>query len=162
MSNAYQFRPMTTADLPMVKQWLATPAVVQWWGNTDEQFELVSGDLKVEGVDQFIVAAGERPFGYIQCYDPGLWPENGFGEQPPGTRGIDQFIGKPDMIGCGHGSAFVRQFVEARLADGAPHVITDPVPDNARAIRAYEKAGFRRQRLVNTPNGIALLMVCTT
>jgi aminoglycoside 6'-N-acetyltransferase len=159
MPGAYQFRPMTTADLPMVKQWLAAPHVVQWWGNTEDQFALVSGDLDVEGVDQFIVAASDHPFGYVQCYDPALWPDNGFGPQPPGTRGIDQFIGEPEMVNCGHGSAFVRQFVEGKLAAGAPLVITDPDPDNARAIRAYEKAGFRRQRLVDTPNGIALLMV---
>ena len=42
-SDAYEFRPMTQADLPMVKRWLAMPHVVQWWGNTHEQFELVSG-----------------------------------------------------------------------------------------------------------------------
>ncbi len=157
--RAYQFRPMSAADLPLVRRWLEMPHVVQWWGNTDDQFELVSGDLNVQGVDQFIVAVGDRPFGYIQCYDPALWPDNGFGPQPPGTRGVDQFIGEPDLVDCGHGSAFVRQFAEAQLEAGAPLVITDPDPDNARAIRAYEKAGFRWQRLVDTPNGRALLMV---
>jgi aminoglycoside 6'-N-acetyltransferase len=45
------------------------------------------------------------------------------------------------------------------LASGAPRVITDPDPANARAIRAYEKAGFVRDRMVDTPDGIALLMV---
>ena len=29
---------------------------------------------------------------------------------------------------------------------------------NARAIRAYEKAGFSKDRLVDTPDGVALLM----
>ncbi|MGH6682741.1 MAG: GNAT family N-acetyltransferase [Pseudolabrys sp.] len=160
MPSAYQFHPMMTADLSMVKQWLAAPHVVQWWGNPDEQFALVSSDLEVEGIDQFIVTVDGHPFAYIQCYDPSVWPDNGFGPQPPGTRGIDQFIGKSDMVGRGHGSAFVRQFVAGQLAAGAPRVITDPVPENARAIRAYEKADFRRQGLVDTPNGIALLMVC--
>jgi aminoglycoside 6'-N-acetyltransferase len=47
------------------------------------------------------------------------------------------------MVGIGHGSAIVRQFVEELFAEGAPRVIIDPHPDNARAIRAYEKAGFR-------------------
>jgi len=37
--------------------------------------------------------------------------------------------------------------------------VTDPDPDNPRAIRAYEKAGFVRERLVDTPDGVALLMV---
>ena len=37
--------------------------------------------------------------------------------------------------------------------------MTDPDPDNARAIRAYEKAGFSKDRLIDTPDGVALLMV---
>ena len=155
----YAFRPMTAADLALVKRWLAEPHVVQWWGDTHQQFELVSGDLEVEAMDQFIVAINDRPFGYIQCYNPVAWPDNGLGEHPRGTRGIDQFIGEPDMVDRGHGSSFIRAFIERILADGAPRVITDPDPDNARAIRAYEKAGFSRDRLVNTPDGTALLMV---
>jgi aminoglycoside 6'-N-acetyltransferase len=50
-------------------------------------------------------------------------------------------------------------FVDGLLSAGTPRVITDPEPGNARAIRAYEKAGFRKERLVDTPNGPALLML---
>jgi hypothetical protein len=39
----YDFRPLTAADLPLVRRWLATPEVVQWWGDPDEQFALISG-----------------------------------------------------------------------------------------------------------------------
>jgi aminoglycoside 6'-N-acetyltransferase len=63
------------------------------------------------------------------------------------------------MIGRGHGSGFIRQFVEGLLASGTPRVVTDPDPDNGRAVRAYEKAGFQSQRVVDTPDGPALLMV---
>jgi aminoglycoside 6'-N-acetyltransferase len=159
MAPRYVFRPMTAADLPLVRRWLAEPHVAQWWGDTCEQFELVSGDLEVEAMDQFIVATDARPFGYIQCYDPEVWPDNGLGDHPKGTRGIDQFIGELAMVDRGHGSAFIRAFVDRLLASGTPRVITDPDPANARAIRAYEKAGFRRDRLVDTPDGEALLMV---
>lgn len=158
-ADRYQFRPMTAADLPLVKRWLAEPYVVQWWGDTYEQFELVSGDLEVEAMDQFIVATDDRPFRYIQCYDPEVWPDNGLGDHPKGTRGIDQFIGEPAMVDRGHGSAFIRAFIDRLLASGAPRVITDPDPANARAIKAYEKAGFVKDRLVDTPDGEALLMV---
>ena len=156
---AYVFRPMSGADLPLVKRWLAEPHVMQWWGDSCEQFEIVSGDLKVEAMDQFIVATDDRPFGYLQCYNPEVWPDNGLGVHPKGTRGIDQFIGEPSMVDRGHGSAFIRSFIDRLLAAGATRVITDPDPANARAIRAYEKAGFRRDRLVETPDGTALLMV---
>jgi len=37
--------------------------------------------------------------------------------------------------------------------------VTDPDPINARAVRAYEKAGFQRERIIDTPDGRALLMV---
>ena len=157
--DRYQFRPMSEADLPLVKRWLAEPHVVQWWGDTWQQFEIVSGDLEVEAMDQFIVATNDRPFGYLQCYDPEVWPDNGLGTHPQGTRGIDQFIGELDMVDRGHGSAFIRAFIDGLLASGVPRVVTDPDPANARAIRAYQKAGFQRDRVVETPDGPALLMV---
>jgi aminoglycoside 6'-N-acetyltransferase len=63
------------------------------------------------------------------------------------------------MVGLGHGSAFVRAHCERLFAAGAPAVGTDPHPDNARAIRAYEKAGFRAVTgPVETRWGRAILM----
>ena len=155
---AYVFRPMTTADLPLIRHWLALPHVREWWGDPAEQYALVSGDLDEPAMDQFIVSIGGNDFGYLQCYDLTAW-NSGFGEQPKGTRGIDLFIGEPGMIERGHGAGLIRAFVDGRLAQGAPRMVTDPDPENPRAIRAYEKAGFEKVRLVDTPDGIALLMV---
>ena len=158
MALSYTFLPMTTADLPLIRRWLGEAHVREWWGDPDEQFLLVRGDLDEPAMDQFIVLAGERPFGYLQCYELTAW-NTGLGPQPEGTRGIDQFIGESDMIGHGHGPAFIRQFVDARFRQGLPRMVTDPDPRNARALRAYEKAGFVRDRMVETPDGPALLMV---
>jgi aminoglycoside 6'-N-acetyltransferase len=149
---------MTAADLPLMLRWLETPEVVRWWGQPDEQYALVSGDLDHPDMDQFIVAVDDHPFGYIQCYALSTWNQN-FGAQPPKTRGIDQFIGEPNMIARGHGSGFIRQFADNLLASGIPRVVTDPDPDNGRAVRAYAKAGFQSDRVVDTPDGPALLMV---
>jgi aminoglycoside 6'-N-acetyltransferase len=155
----YEFVPMTAADLPMIRRWLAAPHVAAWWGDPEEQFALVRDDLEHPAMDQFIVGVGQRPFAYLQCYDPAAWPDNGFGALPERTRGIDQFIADPDMIGRGHGPAFIRGFVDGLFCSGTKQVVTDPSPDNARAIGAYEKAGFEKKRLVRTPDGDALLMV---
>jgi aminoglycoside 6'-N-acetyltransferase len=159
MASPYQFRPMSVADLPMVRRWLEAPHVAQWWRDPDEQFALVSEDLNHSAMDQFVVTADDRPFAYLQCYDPTAWSNNGLGTHPLGTRGIDQFIGEPDMIDRGHGSALIRSFVDDLLKKGTPRVVTDPDPANLRAVRAYEKAGFQKIRLVDTPDGRALLMV---
>jgi aminoglycoside 6'-N-acetyltransferase len=154
----YVFRPMSKADLALIRRWLQTPEVRRWWGDPDEQYELVSSDLAHPDMDQFIVSRERRPFAYIQCYALSTWNQ-GFGAEPAQTRGIDQFIGEPDLIGRGHGSNFIRQFVDGLLQNGTPRVVTDPDPANARAVRAYEKAGFQRGRLVETPDGTALLMI---
>jgi aminoglycoside 6'-N-acetyltransferase len=159
MALQYQFRPMSAADLSMVRRWLETPHVAQWWHDPDEQFALVSEDLDHPAMDQFVVTADDRPFAYLQCYDPTAWPDNGLGTHPLGARGIDQFIGELDMVDRGHGSALIRSFVDGLLKTGTPRVVTDPDPENVRAVRAYEKAGFQKARLVNTPDGRALLMV---
>src|SRR3954466_7846326 len=127
----YEFTPMTTADLPLIRRWLETPHVSEWWHDPAEQFELVSGDLGHPDMAQFIVATETKPFAYLQCYNIGAW-HTGFGLQPQGTRGLDQFIGEADMLDHGHGSALVRAFAESLLANGTPRVVIDPDPDNAR------------------------------
>ncbi len=156
--TAYAFRPMSAADLPTIQRWLEMPQVAQWWHDPSEQFELVSGDLDHPDMAQYILVTERREFAYLQCYNLNVW-NTGFGPQPEGTRGLDQFIGEADMLGCGHGSAFVRTFADRLLDSGTPRVVTDPHPANLRAIRAYEKAGFCRDKIVETPDGPALLMV---
>jgi aminoglycoside 6'-N-acetyltransferase len=158
MAPDYVFRPMTSSDLALVRYWLSLPHVREWWGDPQQQYGLVSGDLDEPAMDQYIFSTAGSPFAYLQCYDLTAW-NSGFGPQPPGTRGIDLFIGEPDMIERGHGTALVRCFVDDRLQKGAPRIVTDPDPANGRAINAYRKAGFEKDRVVETPDGPALLMI---
>ena len=133
---------------------------VEWWGDPDEQFGLVSGDMNEPAMDQFIVdSIDSAPLGYLQCYRLTDW-NTGFGPQPEGTRGIDQFIGEADMIGRGHGSAFIRAFIDDLLATGTPRVVIDPDPEMRARSARYEKAGFAKDASASTRrDGIALLMV---
>ena len=108
-----------------------------------------------------IVEFDGRPFAFAQDYDVHGWNPHPFSYLPPQSRGIDQYIGEADMLDRGHGSALVRQHVERLFAAGAPAVGTDPHPSNARARRAYEKAGFAvHSEPVDTPWGRAILMEC--
>lgn len=157
MAQSYTFRPMTSADLPLIRRWLAAPHVAEWW-HDPETLELVGGDLDHPDLAQFIVSHNDRPLAYLQCYQIGDWHLS-FGPQPVGTRGLDQFIGEADMLGCGHGSAFIRAFIDQLFARGVPRIVIDPSPANPRAIRAYEKAGFVPQHEIVTPDGPALLMI---
>jgi aminoglycoside 6'-N-acetyltransferase len=137
---AYAFRAVTEADLPLLHAWRSRPHVVRWWGPPD--VERAEESLADPRVAMWIVEHRGRPFAYAQDYDVHGWTTHPFSHLPPGARGVDQYIGEPDMVDCGHGSAFVRAHCDRLFAAGAPAVGTDPHPDNLRARRAYEKAGF--------------------
>ena len=157
---AYRFRPLSVSDLPLVGQWLSRPHVAEWWGDPVPALAAIEDHLADPAMDLFIVSFGEVPIGYQQSYDPHAEPDHPLHDQPIGPLGIDQFIGEPALIGRGHGSAFIRAFVEQSFAAGAPRVVTDPNPRNARAIRAYAKAGFHPIGQRRTLSGEALLMGC--
>ncbi|HEX8307448.1 MAG TPA: GNAT family N-acetyltransferase [Allosphingosinicella sp.] len=138
--SEYAFRPVAHADLDLLRRWRGRPHVVEYWGPAeDEDPGEVLADPRVA---MWIVEHRGRPFAYAQDYSPHDWEPHPFAHLPPGSRGIDQYIGELDMVGIGHGSAFVRAHCDRLLASGAPAIGTDPHPDNRRAIRAYEKAGF--------------------
>ena len=102
-----------------------------------------------------------RAIGFAQSYvsmgaGDGWWEEI----TDPGVRGIDQFLCEEADLGKGLGTRMVTAFVAMLFADAAvTRIQTDPRPSNARAIRCYEKAGFRAVRTIVTPDGEALYMV---
>jgi aminoglycoside 6'-N-acetyltransferase len=115
-------------------------------------------DLNEPRMVMRIIAFKGRPFAYAQDYDVHAWPQPHLAHLPPGSRAIDSFIGEPDMIGAGHGSAFLRLLSERLRAEGAPVVAIDPDPRNVRARRAYARAGFSGTAVVDTADGPAVLM----
>ena len=156
----YDFRPVTESDLPMLKVWLAEPHVAEWWnddGPGASLAEIVEAMDSIE-TEPLIVELNGKPIAYVQSYDPHLEDDHPYQDQPFGTLGMDVTIGIPDLVGAGHGSAIVRQFVEMLFEEGCPRVIIDPDPTNARAIRAYEKAGFRAFDTRISIYGPALMM----
>jgi aminoglycoside 6'-N-acetyltransferase len=156
---AYSFKPAAKDDLPMLRRWLRTTEIVRWWGDPEEQAALLKGDLDDPRMRMWIVSFKMRPFAYAQDYAIHDWPQPHFDHLPPGSRAIDAFIGEPDMIGCGHGSVFLRILAEQLRCEGAPAVAIDPDEGNLRAWRAYRKAGFRGDCVVDTETGPAILMV---
>lgn len=154
----YSFRPVTPADLEMIAGWLAEPHVAEWWGDPDEKIAAIREHIDSISVEPLIVELDGKPIGYLQSYDPHLEDDHPYRDQPFGTLGIDLSIGVPDLVGVGHGSAIIRQFVEELFAEGTPRVIIDPDPANLRAIRAYEKAGFKAFDTRTSIYGPALMM----
>ena len=143
----------------MLHRWLRTPEVLRWWGDAEEQEALLREDFAEPAMVMRIVSFDGRPFAYAQDYEVHAWPQPHLAHLPQGARAIDSFIGVPDMIGCGHGAAFLRLLAERLLTQGAPIVAIDPDRNNIRARRAYARAGFCGDTLVDTQAGPAILML---
>ena len=155
----YSFRPATRDDLALLRAWLSTPEVVRWWGDPQEQYAMLQAALSEPRMVMRIVALDGRPFGYVQDYGLDVWPQAHFACLPQGARGVDAFVGVPEMIGQGHGSAFLRERAMQLIAAGAACVAVDPDASNLRARRAYAKAGFLGERVVATQAGPVVVMV---
>jgi RimJ/RimL family protein N-acetyltransferase len=164
MTGLFDFRPITESDLPLLSEWLQRPHVAARWDDQTSPDQVRAKYLPrlAEGstVVPYLAFLGDDPIGYIQSYVPAFegddwWPD----VTDPGVRGIDQFLADEANLNQGLGSAMVTAFVAQLFADpSVTRIQTDPSPDNPRAIRCYEKAGFRRIGLVDTPDGQALMM----
>jgi aminoglycoside 6'-N-acetyltransferase len=138
-TRQYRFRDTTMLDLPLLMEWRSHSHVREWWGE-DEPFD--QEKINDARVARWIVEVDDRPFAFMQDYTVHGWDQHHFAHLPKGSRGIDQYIGEPDMIGLGHGTAFISTRVRSMFDAGAPVIATDPHPNNKRAIAVYKKIGF--------------------
>jgi RimJ/RimL family protein N-acetyltransferase len=149
--------------LSMFQKWLSQDHVKPFWQEPESVIELKEkffGKLPPRGVHSFIIEESAEIIGYIQYYDAckvgGGWWE----DELQGTFGIDIMIGDPNHIGKGKGKAIISEFVSF-LKEKEPlatNIIIDPEPANKKAIHVFEKAGFKIEKEIKTPNGMAVLM----
>src|SRR5687768_2399130 len=162
----YQFRPMSAEDLSLMRSWLARPHVAQWWGDPDTELGYIRDMM--EGRDTtrpFIFSVDGEPMGYIQYWFVGdhqnaswIADHPWLAELPSDAVGVDLSIGEPGRLSQGIGSAVLRAFTERLLAQGYRTIIIDPDPDNGRAVRAYERAGYRAIPRLYGRTGDTLIM----
>lgn len=138
-SRKYDFRKVTMGDLPILLDWQAQPHVREWWDSGEPYDQEEMSDPRVS---RCIVSFKGRPFAFMQDYSVHGWEDHHFAQLPKGARGIDQYIGDPEMIGVGHGTAFIGARMRVLFDSGVPVIATDPHPDNERAIAVYKKLGF--------------------
>jgi aminoglycoside 6'-N-acetyltransferase len=98
------------------------------------------------------ITLADRPIGYVQFYRTDDWPEwrDRIGLRPDPLRwAMDIVIGEPDLWNQGLGTRAVMALLAYLFVrKTAVEVVLTPLADNARAIRCYEKAGFRKTRFL--------------
>ncbi len=154
--------PLTEAHFPLLHRWLNTPHVMSQWDGACTLQEVQTkygGKISSDSLHAYIVSQNSVPFGYIQVYRAAKSGNGWWANEPLSTVGIDQFIGEAEFLGKGLGTALVQKFSDWLLQQpNNARVITDPKPDNTRAIQCYRNAGFIEVGLTQTPDGAVLLM----
>lgn len=156
--GGFDFRRVATEDAGLLRGWLESPRVKAWFDEPDYA-AVVLEQLSNPAIRCWIVEHAGAPLAYLQDYDIHAWNPHPLDFLPKGARGVDTFIGAESKMGQGLGPAYLRAFADRCFAEGVPALGIDPHPENAAAIRAYEKAGFRGERVVETEWGRARVMV---
>lgn len=153
---------MTEVDLPLIWDWLVQPHVRRWYDEVpnatypDDTIERYRRGIRGEvPTFRYVVELDGRPIGEIQSYRIDSYPEYAalVGIEEPAI-GIDLFIGEAEFIGRGIGPRVIRTFLRevAFPHHGVDVCVIAPAQSNVAAIRAYEKAGFRRQKTFFEPD----------
>jgi hypothetical protein len=66
----YQFRAVTTADLPLLREWLWRAHVQEWWGDPVGGLARIAEHILDPAINPFMVECDDVPIGYIQSWDP--------------------------------------------------------------------------------------------
>jgi aminoglycoside 6'-N-acetyltransferase len=120
-------------DVDRLTEILREPSVASRWGAFTRD-EVVEAFADRDG--HLAIVLGDEVIGAIQYHE----------EDDPMYRhaGIDLFVATAHQ-GRGLGSDAIRTLARHLIADRGHHRLSiDPAADNARAIRAYERVGFRR------------------
>ena len=130
-------------DLALLGRWLRSPHVVRWWGTPD----LYLTALAQRSSDTHaVITADGRPVGYVcwQRPSPSELEAAGLTDLPEDLVDIDILIGEPELLGRGLGPRALVLLLAKLHREGVGLAGLGTSSSNRAAIRAFEKAGFRR------------------
>jgi aminoglycoside 6'-N-acetyltransferase len=127
-------RPLVADDLEAAYRALQEPEVARWWGAFDA--DRIRVDLLEDPETTAFAIDVDGAFAGVVQYSEELDPDYR-------RAGIDIFLAEAYQ-GQGYGSEAIRVLARHLFGERGHHRLTiDPAAANARAIRAYERVGFR-------------------
>jgi aminoglycoside 6'-N-acetyltransferase len=134
-----------------LRGWLLRPHVARWWGDAQQAMEHAA---QCRPDAHAVIVADGTPVGYLCWQTPSLaeLADAGLTDLPEGLVDIDILIGEPGLLGRGVGSQALKLLL-ARLhkESSFSHAGLGTSESNVRAIRAFERAGFRLFREFQDP-----------
>jgi aminoglycoside 6'-N-acetyltransferase len=136
-------RPATPDDLALLEYWDTKPHVIASDPNGDWNW---SHELQRSPAwrEQLIACLDDRPIGFVQIIDPALEETRFWGDIGQGLRAIDIWIGEEGDLSKGYGTRIMQLVIARCFSDPeVSGILLDPMESNTRAIRFYERMGFR-------------------
>ena len=150
------FRRFGVEDMQQLYMWLARPHVAKWYAPAPSSFaEMVAKYApRTEAshvVQAFVASVDGTDCCYVQTYAIREFADYARELQcGEGASGMDLFIADSWRLNRGLGPQIVRRFVD-EIVFGANHAsecIAGPSEGNEASIRAFEKAGFSRWKMI--------------
>lgn len=153
--NALTVRHLQPQDAPYLVKWLNDPTILEWYEGRDnpQSLDMIQNTFfqkNGDPVQACIVEYEGQAVGYIQFYPLEDEERDVYGYPADEiVYGTDQFIGEPAYWNRGVGTELVTAMTGYLIRErGASKVVMDPQARNERAIRCYEKCGFRKVKLM--------------
>ena len=128
-------RPLAEADVPRIVELGADPEVSRWWRGLTPEHVLAKARGEDDGVVGWAIVVDGEVAGMIQHYEET--------DEEFRHAGIDLFLGA-GVHDRGLGTDAVRTMARHLIDDLGHHrLVIDPAAHNQRAIRCYEKVGFK-------------------
>ncbi len=151
INDDIRVRTLNDNDFPLLLKWLTDERVLEFYEGRDKKYTLE--DIKKhfsekwkDEVFRIIIEYQGNPIGYGQIYKmyDELYDDYHYPRNNEIVYGMDQFIGEPNFWSKGIGTKYTKMIFDfLKKERNVDAVILDPHQDNKRAIRMYQKVGFR-------------------
>jgi aminoglycoside 6'-N-acetyltransferase len=144
-------------DHALMAKWLSDERVLEFYEGRDRPHDIEAicqkYDLRALGEGRVVLCIliyEGQPIGYIQFYPVSEHEAPEYGIQSiEGIYGVDLFIGEPAYWNRGIGTRALSALLKYLFNEaGALWVVIDPQVTNYRAIRSYEKCGFKKVKIL--------------
>jgi aminoglycoside 6'-N-acetyltransferase len=146
-------RKLEKKDNVLLAKWLSDPSVLEFYEGRDNPFDLdkvneVFYAPEDEEVKCIVEYEGNE-IGYIQFYQLDNETKKEYGYLDKNVYGTDQFIGEIEYWNKGIGTLLVTSMIHFLTEEKKAEIIVmDPQTRNPRAIRCYEKCGFKKVKIL--------------